>query len=422
MASNELTLTEIARRIDAGELRPTELLDDCLARIAEREPDVHAWEYLDDGPAKQQAAACDGAPPTGPLHGVPLAVKDIIDVAGLPTRCGTPVRADRVATADAWCVQRLRDAGAVVLGKTVTTEFAYFSPGKTHNPHVHGHTPGGSSSGSAAAVAAGMAPCAFGTQTAGSVIRPASFCGVAGFVPTFGRIPLTGVQHLAPELDRLGFFAPAAADLHLLYRALVDGVGPLQARPPARVLLTDGSALADVHPAMRDALRRVADVLTEQGVPVEPLDEHELERRCVTAQQLVMAYDAAQTLAGEVAEHRAQLSDALLELVERGAAMPEADYRGALEVAAAARDELDGRLVHDTVVLAPAAPGPAPAGLASTGDPIMNRPWHLLGMPEATLPAGTVDGLPLGVQLVAAHGADETLLATVAWLGEQLGS
>ncbi|HEX6444140.1 MAG TPA: amidase [Streptosporangiales bacterium] len=417
MRPNELTLVDALERMEAGELTPADLVDACLDRIGLREPDVGAWELVDEDAAR---AAAQRAGLAGQLRGVPVAVKDIVDVAGLPTRCGTPLRRDHVAAADAWCVQRLRAAGAVVLGKTVTTEFAYFFPGKTRNPHALEHTPGGSSSGSAAAVADLMVPCAIGSQTAGSTVRPASFCGVVGFVASRGRLPLDGVQHLAPALDRLGLFARTVEDVRRLYAALVDDAAPPRPGPPARVLVTDGSAVADVHPGMRDAVRHAADRIAGLGVPVQPLDAAELEREWSEAQRVVMAYDAERTLADVAAEHRDQLSGRLLELLDTGAAIPDETFRKALDTAGAGRRTLDGRLAGGTVVLAPAAPGPAPRDLTATGDPAMSRPWHLLGVPQIAVPAGDVDGLPVGVQLVGAFGADDALLDAAAWLAGSL--
>lgn len=422
MASNELTLTAATERMREGTLTSSQLVRDCLDRIERREPEVGAWEHLDAAGARDQAAQADAGPGDGILRGVPVAVKDIIDVAGLPTRCGTPIRAGRTATADAACVRLLRAAGAVVLGKTVTTEFAYFSPGKTRNPHALAHTPGGSSSGSAAAVADAMVPCALGTQTAGSTVRPASFCGIAGFVPTYGALPLEGAQHLAPALDRLGLLARSVDDLAPLYQVLAGAPDPSPPRPPIRVLVTDGSELADVHPAMRATVRRVADTLSGLGVPVAPLDAADLMRRCAAAQQVVMAYDAARTLGDIVAEHRSELSPQLLELVDTGAATPEATFRDALDTADAAHEELTSALGAGAVILAPGAVGPAPPGIDATGDPAMSRPWHLLGLPAAALPAGAVDGLPLGVQLVGARDGDDALLAVARWVAAALTS
>lgn len=413
MRSNELSVVDALARIGAGELTPLELVDDCLDRIATREPEVGAWELVTDDAARRDAS---GADLPGPLRGVPVGIKDIVDVAGLPTRCGTPIRRDHVATADAWCVRKLRAAGAVVLGKTVTTEFAYIHPGKTRNPHALDHTPGGSSSGSTAAVADRMVPCAIGTQTAGSTVRPASYCGIAGFVPTYGRLPLDGVQQLAPALDRLGLFARTIDDVRVLYGALTGDTTPPEQRPPASVLVTDGSALRDVHPAMHAAVHRTADRLADLGVPVEALDAAALEREWAEAQQVVMAYDAARTLADVLAEHRSELSGELVALLDTGATMPEATFRGALDVAAVGRRKLDARLAGGAVVIAPAATGPAPRDLTTTGGPAMSRPWHVLGVPEVAIPAGDVDGLPIGVQLVGAYGADNALLDAAAWL------
>lgn len=260
-----------------------------------------------------------------------------------------------------------------------------------------------------------MVGAAIGSQTAGSTIRPASFCGIAGFVPTYGRIPLDGVQYLAPVLDRLGLFARTVTDLHPLYQAFVADCGPLQPRPPSRVLVADGSTLMQVHPGMRDAVQRVADAIADQGVPVEPLGADELQRRCAEAQRVLMAYDAARTLGDLADQHHDQLSPELLALLADGAATPDTAYLTALDTTAWGRRQLEAALADGAVVLAPAATGPAPRGLDTTGDAAMNRPWHVLGLPELTLPAGTADGMPVGVQLVAALGADSRLLDVAAW-------
>ena len=418
MGANELTLVDARARIDAGELTAGRLVGDCLERIELRDGTVGAWQVVAADAARTDAAR----PGHGPLAGIPVGVKDIVDVAGLPTECGSTVRRGHVAAADARCVRRLRDAGAIVLGKTVTTEFAYFSPGRTRNPHAPEHTPGGSSSGSAAAVADLMVPCAIGSQTAGSTVRPASYCGVVGFVPTFGRIPLDGVQQLAPALDRLGLFARTVGDVRVLYGVLTGDAAPADPRPPARVLVTDGSAVADVHPAMRDAVRRTADRLADLGVAVEPLDAAGLEREWTEAQRLVMAYDAARTLADVAATHRGELSAQLIELLDTGAAIPDAAYKAALDTAVTGRRTLDARLADGAVLLTPAATGPAPRDLTGTGDPAMSRPWHLLGVPELAVPAGDVDGLPIGVQLVGPYGADAALLDVGSWLDAHASS
>lgn len=420
-AVNEVGLVEAAGLVRDGEVSAGELLTACLGRVAARETDVRAWEHLAEEAARDEAARRDTEPAGDrPLHGVPVGIKDIVDVAGMPTGCGSPVRAGQVAARDAWCVRRLRAAGAVIVGKTVTTEFAYFNPGRTRNPHDLDRTPGGSSSGSAAAVADFMVGAALGSQTAGSTVRPASFCGIAGFVPTYGRVPLDGVQPLSPVLDRLGLLTRTVDDLRPLYQAFVDDAAPPQPRPPQRVLVADGTALTRVHPGMRDAVERVAAAVTDSGVPVEPLGADDLQRRCAEALRVIMAYDAARALGELAEENRDQVSEELLTLLDDGAATLDSAYLAALDTVASSRRELAAALADGAVVLAPAAPGPAPAGLGSTGDSVLNRPWHVLGLPEAALPAGTADGVPVGVQLVGALGADDRLLDVTAWTAELL--
>jgi Asp-tRNA(Asn)/Glu-tRNA(Gln) amidotransferase A subunit family amidase len=371
-------------------LRHIRPVEDALHRLEKAEPEIRAWVRVD---AERARTAAERAP-EGPLTGVPFGVKDIIDVADLPTECGSPLRRGRVADADAWLVDRLRKAGAVPLGKTVTTEFAYFQPGPTRNPHNVHHTPGGSSSGSAAAVAAGVVPLALGSQTAGSLTRPASFCGVASYVPPVGAWPTTGISGLSHTLDAPGLLA---TDVGGLARA-AEAVDGTRAEDPSdvRVLLWRGTELADFDPAMLDALDRTGRALGADSDLGTRARTPELAETHAT----VMAYEAARALADE-AQHPESLSDHLNELLGRGRNTPPHEYEAALAVRRAARARILELLDDYDVILAPAAPGPAPHGLDATGTPILSRPWQLLGLPVVTVPGHRdPNGMPLGLQLI----------------------
>jgi amidase len=416
----QLGAAEAVGLLARGELTAEALVRACLERIAAEEPRVQAWEFLDPELALSQARRLDAAGRPGPLHGLPLGVKDIIDTADMPTARGSALFAGRRPEADAACVAAIRRAGGVVLGKTVTTELAYFAPGKTRNPRDPSRTPGGSSSGSAAAVAAGMVPAALGTQTAGSIIRPASFCGVVGYKPSHGLLSLAGVSPFAPSLDTLGFLARRAADLPLLARALGAALPDRPLPRPPRVGVCRTEAWAAASPETRAAVERAAERLRGAGAEVSAANDAPLAGLS-GAQRTVMAFEAAEALA-DLRPQAARLGRELQEILRLGAATPRAAYDAARASAEAARrglPELFGRL---DVLLTGSALGEAPAGLASTGDPAMNRIWTLLGLPCASLPcAEGPHGLPVGVQLVGPPGGDALLLAAAAWAEGALG-
>lgn len=408
-----MSALEAAAAIERGTLTCEALARACLERIDAREPVVHAWREIDAARTLARARELDRQPRRGPLHGIPVAIKDIIATADLPTRHGSPIYANDVPVADAACVSLLRAQGALIPGKTVTTEFAYYEPGPTANPRNPLHTPGGSSSGSAAAVADGMVPLGLGTQTAGSIIRPAAFCGIVGFKPTFGRLNTAGVKPFAPSLDTLGCLARDVADIELLRSALTGGAyRPLEA-PAARLRIgvyrsADWSqAHASAQQAVldvADALRRDADI--RDAAPLA--DVH----AAIDAQRVIMAFEGAQSLGYEYRAHRAALSARLAELLETGMKIDYADYVRAQHVAAKARDALRDLLADYDVLITPSAPGEAPVGLGATGDPVFNRLWTMLGVPAVTIPvASGPAGMPLGVQLVGAWDRDRELLA-----------
>ena len=422
-ATNQLAATVAVRRIAAGELTSERLVRACLERIAERDADVGAWEHLDPEAALAQARDRDTSPPLGPLHGVPVGVKDIIDTADLPTGYGSPIWRGHRPARDAACVALVRAAGGVVLGKTVTTELAYFAPGRTANPHNLAHTPGGSSSGSAAAVADHMVPVALGTQTAGSIIRPAAFCGVVGYKPSFGTISRSGVMPFAESLDTVGAFGGGVADAALLASVAAgrpdllvpDTPGPVPRvgvyRTAAWELLTAAS-----QQAVTDAARRLALAGADVSDATLPAWFAELPG----AQATVMAFEAARSFAPELREHGARLSPRLRALLDEGAGRKPAEYLEALGLAQAGRDELAALFERHDLVLTPSAPGAAPPGLETTGDPVFNRTWTLLGTPCVHLPTATDDGLPVGVQLVGRPGDDGRFLAMAAWAERRL--
>ncbi|MGW7541574.1 amidase family protein [Streptomyces sp. NPDC054770] len=367
----------------------TAAVEEALRRLERTEPELRAWVRVDADGARAAAPRA----PEGPLHGMPFGVKDIIDVAGLPTECGSVLRRGRIAGSDAWLVDRLRRAGAVPLGKTVTTEFAYFQPGPTRNPRNPAHTPGGSSSGSAAAVAAGVVPLALGSQTAGSLTRPASFCGVAGYVAPVGAWSTRGFTGLSPSLDAPGLLTTGVTELATVIRA-VDGT-EAEVLDAVRLVEWSGTELAELDPAMLDAVRRTGRDLHADAAEL-PVNTAEL----AAAHAVVMAYEAARTLAAE-ARHPESLSGHLNELLDRGRRTSDAEYGAALATARTARAAVLALLADVDAILGPAAPGPAPHGLAATGNPVLSRPWQLLGLPVVTVPGHRdPQGLPLGLQLV----------------------
>lgn len=374
-------------------------------RYREIDPRVRAWV--------EREPIGEPAPEPGPLAGAPLGVKDVVDLAGVPTRCGSALRTDAPpATEDAAIVAAWRRAGALPVGKTVTTEFAYFSPGPTDNPARLGHTPGGSSSGSAAAVASGQVPLAIGAQTAGSVTRPAAYCGVASLVMTPGRFPTRGVVGLSPTLDAHGVFTATVADLAHAFAALAARPdGPPAPALPRKVLPWHPHGIGEVDAEMTAAVDHTARLLIERGVEVDALPADDRDHELVEAHLTVMAFEAARERAAELAASD-RLSDPLAALLRRGAHLHDEQHLAALAVADRHRRDLLDLLATYDAVVGPAAPGPAPAGLHATGDPVLSRPWQVLGLPTVGIPGlRSADGLPLGLQAVGAPGREERLLA-----------
>lgn len=418
-ALNSLGAAEMARGIAAGRFSAEQIMRACLERIAAREPEIHAFVHLDPEAALTAARAADAAPVPGPLHGVPFAIKDIIDTADAPTGWGSALYQGQRPPRNASCVELFLQAGGLPLGKTVTTEFAYFSPGATANPRNSGHTPGGSSSGSAAAVADEMAPLAFGSQTAGSLIRPAAYCGILGYKPTLGAFDLQGVMGLAPSLDTLGLLARKVEDLALGAAVLTRGeatiAGDFDSRPP-RIALLRGPHWQEASAAARQACEEALASLARQGAATSELEDPSGLAAMTDCQKTIMAFEVARARAFEYHRGRAGISDAFAALVEDGLATSRADYDAALAATAGAMSSLDAAFGEHDAILTPAAPGEAPPGLSATGDPLFNRAWTLLQVPCVAMPCGRGEaGLPLAVQLVGRRHDDRRLLAVAAW-------
>lgn len=435
----QLTAADAAARIAKGEITSVMLVEACLERIKGRDESVQAWEHLNPDFALEQARAADARrahdQSTGPLHGVPVGIKDIIDTYDFPTENGTPAYEGRQPGDDAAVVSALKDAGAIILGKTVTTELAVFHPNRTRNPHNLDHTPGGSSSGSAAAVADYMIPLAIGTQTGGSVIRPASFCGVHGFKPTHGTISRTGVLMQAPPLDTIGVFARSVEDLGLVAGCLtaydprdtwmlprsrsclhemtlqeppVDPVFAFVKSPPWDEFAED---------ATREAFPELVEALGEQCDEVElpPIFAEALKM-----QKIIQTADIAKFYGPILAKAPGVISQGLTERIEEGKSITAVDYNTALDVREALYAGLEEVFERYDAIITPASPGPAPKGLGSTGNTAFNAMWTYLGVPCVTLPLLETDGLPMGVQLVSARHDDGRLLRNSRWLVKHL--
>jgi amidase len=420
---NRLAARDAAAMIAAGTLTSEALVQACLDRIAAREGEVQAWTHLDPAQAISEARQRDREAPRGSLHGVPIGVKDVLDTADMPTTYGSRAYEGHRPASDAAAVALARAAGAVVLGKTVSTEFAVWSPGKTRNPHNIAHTPGGSSSGSAAAVADFMVPLAFGTQTAGSIIRPASFCGVVGYKPSFGLVAISGTKVLAPSLDTLGGFARSVADIAWFLGALAERPELVPSDLPAapRIGLYRPAPWTQAAPETVAALDHAAHRLARAGAIVGDRGAYPLFDRLVPMHNTIMVYEAARNLAWERLQRADAVAPRTRDLFTEGAAVTWAAYEAAAAYAAEARMSAPDFFGDFDAVLVPAAPGEAPTA-ETTGDSVFNRGWTLLRWPCITVPAmrGT-SGLPVGVQLVARPGRDVDLLAVAAFAERALG-
>jgi Asp-tRNA(Asn)/Glu-tRNA(Gln) amidotransferase A subunit family amidase len=422
---NRLSATIAARKLATREITAASLLADCLERISERESAVRAWTFLDTDAAMQRARAHDTQPSTGLLHGLPIGVKDVFDTYDMPTSYGSPIYAKHRPAADAACVALARAAGAVVVGKTVTTEFATFHPGPTRNPHNPAHTPGGSSSGSAAAVADWMIPLAFGTQTAGSIVRPAAFCGVVGYKPTFGLVTRVGVKMISDPLDTIGVLARSVPDAALFVAALtarhellIDG--PATDIPRIGLCRTYewNRAQPETVALFEDAGRR----LRAAGASVRDVTMPPPFGGLAEAHRTIMVSEVAKSLSHENLVHRKELSADMTKMIDAGLAVSPQQYDAARSLTRSCRAMLPDIFNGLDVLVAPSAMGYAPSGIAATGDPLFNRIWTLLHVPVVQVPVSRGShALPLGVTIVGGVGADRATLRAAEWIHARLG-
>ena len=432
-----LSATTAAGKIRSGEISSEELVRACLDRIEQQEPTVHAWRFLDPELALVQARRCDASETSSPLHGVPVAVKDQFDTADMPTGYGSPIYEGHRPVADAGSVARLREAGAVILGKTKLTEFALYHPTDTTNPLDPARTPGGSSSGSAAAVADFMVPVATGTQTVGSIIRPASYCGIFGYKPTFGSISCSGVLTLCASLDHVGLFARTVEDLEL-FTKVITGTHPhhpsIRTAQPTnfdlrrpdgferpRIAFVRTPQWPELDVSIRTRLEKAVTQLGEAGAVV---DETSLPGKfggLVEAQNTILEVELSCALSYEFENYPDRMSDLLRGVIEQGNSVGMERYLEAQKLAAECRWE-SIQLFHDhDVLLAPSVRGEAPVGLKSTGDPLFCRMWTLLGLPCVSLPGiHGPDGLPLGAQIIGPMYGDGLTLSVAAWASQRL--
>ncbi len=438
MKPSTLSLVDAAESVREGRISSVELVEDCLQRVEAVDGAIQAWAFLDPEHARRQARAADehraAGRTIGPLHGVPIGIKDLFDTSDYPTEFGSALWKGRTPRHDAAAVARLRAAGAIIMGKTVTTEYAYFHPGKTRNPHDSTRTPGGSSSGSAAAVAAGMVPAAIGSQTNGSVIRPAAFCGVVGFKPTHGLIPRSGALLLSRTLDHVGVFARSVTDAALLADVLAghDEDDP-DTRPiaspqlaltaagepplPPRLAFVKGAPWQAAEPVLDEAFGELVDAL---GDIVQPLDLGHTFDKAIEFHGTVMAVEMAHNFRRDLAQGGDVLSVQLRELLERGSKQTALAYLEATSSVEMFNRALDDVFGEYDAILTACAPGEAPIGMA-TGNPIFCSTWSLLGTPAVTLPLlEGPNGLPIGVQLIGRRGNDARLLRTARWLAARV--
>lgn len=416
MPSFPWSLRQIAGLVQERELSPLDVVQATASAVCQAEPTVQAWCHLNLDAALQRAAilteALKRSPPVSPLHGATYGAKDIFDTAGLPTEWGSATQRGRVPSDDCELVAALDSIGCVLAGKTHTTAYAYYDTGPTRNPLAAGHTPGGSSSGSAAAVAAGMVPLAIGSQTQGSVLRPASFCGVVGFKPSFGNLPLGGVMPFAPTLDHAGLFAASAADMEFAWQAL--GAEPTQVAAEA-LAIVDWPPEGQVTPEMAVCFRAAMKTLASAGMPIRRFPRPGFLDALPAALHTVMAYEAAREHGERYRKHGPAIGDKLAALLEEGLGIGRDAYASARRTLASARDAYGQWARHHPIVATPAALGPAPQGLESSGDPRCNAPFTALGAPAVSIPMPTpASQLPMGLQLAAAPGHDGLVLATAS--------
>jgi amidase len=421
-----MTAAAAASAIAEGRLTAEALVLSCLDRISLREPEVGAWIYLNADNALAEARRLDRLPSDqrGPLFGIPIGLKDIIDTVDMPTAYGAGIYHGHQPAADAVCATMARRAGVIVLGKTVSTEFAFRYPGKTSNPHNRAHTPGGSSSGSAAAVADQMVPLAIGTQTGGSVIRPASYCGIYAIKPTYGQLSFSGVRHLAESFDTLGVMARSIDDLVLFHHALLG----LKQAPATKLENTPRIALCrtphwgDADPAMQKMFEAAASRLASAGATVCELPMRDDQLNTLEATWVVNRFEGSRTFAFDRDRQPFGVSAAVRQIVDEGLEVGWETYTGALKRIEQLRRDLDQSLAGFDVILTPSAAGEAPKGLSDTGPIAFNYIWTHAHLPCLTMPHGKgAAGLPLGVQLVARRHEEPRLFEVARWVAQTLG-
>jgi len=420
-----LGVVEAAAEIRRGAVSPVSLVEACLERIRALDGGVQAWVHVDDkgalAAARERAEEAKRSTVRGPVHGIPVAVKDIFHVAGLPTTAGARPFAHSRPGEDATSVARLRAAGAIILGKTHTTQFAYRDPAPTRNPWNLAHTPGGSSAGSAAAVAARMAPLALGSQTVGSVLRPAAYCGVVGFKPTHGLVSTAGVIPLAWSLDHVGVFTRGVADAALVFSVLARGNVVAEPGGPPRLALAP-DLLRRASPEIAAHVQATADAFARAGATIAEVKLPASFGGIHAAGQTVLEAEAATYHEPRFAKHADDYGPEIRKLVEKGLTISASAYVGANRARLAFSEEVMELLAAHDALLSPTAPAPAPEGLASTGDASLCAPWSFAGVPAVSLPSGLgASGLPLAIQLVQAAGAEARLLSVAAWCERQLG-
>jgi Asp-tRNA(Asn)/Glu-tRNA(Gln) amidotransferase A subunit family amidase len=415
-----LSALDLARRIEAGELTPRNAVELCAEAIAAREKDVGAFAALDLDAARRAADAPGLA--ALPLRGMPVAFKDIFATADLPTQYGSPIYAGYRPPADASAVALTRRAGGVVIGKTVTTQFASLVPSVTCNPHNLAHTPGGSSAGSAAAVAAGFVPITFGTQTAGSVIRPAAFCGVAGFKPSYRLIPMVGVKDVSWHLDTAGLFGAGVADVAFAAAAVLDRDLRVDRAAPAapRIALTRTHLWQEASTAMQKAVETAGRVAAAAGAKVTELTLPPILEDAYEAQYTIQDYENVRALAFEYDRHRDRIDPLLRDHLTAALAITADQYDAARRTASRGRQALADAMADFDVIVTPSAPGAAPAGLGATGNPMFNRLWTLMGAPCVNVPGLRESALPLGVQIVGRFGRDRLTLEAALFVEQAI--
>src|SRR5215831_9130400 len=422
-----LTATDIVQAIRHGQTTCEAVARACLEQIAVREPEVQAWQYLNADQVMAQARALDRRGSSGPLHGVPFGIKDIIDTCDMPTEYGSPIYRGHRPASDAACVALSRQAGGILMGKTVTTEFANVFPGKTRHPRDRQRTPGGSSSGSAAAVSDCMVPLAVGTQTTGSTIRPASFCGIVGYRPTYGHLRCTGVKEAEGSFDTLGLMARSIADIALYRDVLLgDTPAPLPPTPvvPPRIGFCRTSLWSRLEPSTARLLENAATCLARGGARVEEVTLPGAFEDILDVHRVIASFEFSRNFTYEIEHHWEQLSPALRQgRLGQGLACSFETYRSAQATLESCRTQLDAIMTPYDVLLTASATGEAPIGLQSTGDASLCALWTTTHVPAMTLPVFTgPQGLPVGAQVIGRRHEDRALFATARWVWQHLTS